>query len=47
MSCRPEKSILDTAEKAARLAVFLASPLPSLTGETGDAAHYASFGFVE
>lgn len=42
-----EKGILDSTEKAARLALFLAAPPPSLTGETGDAAHYAPFGFVE
>lgn len=42
-----EKGMLDPAEKVARLAVFLASPPPSLNGETGDAAHYASFGFAE
>jgi len=42
-----EKGILDLPEKAARLALFLASPPPSLTGETGDSAHYAAFGFAE
>jgi len=42
-----EKGILSPAEKAARLALFLASPPPSLTGEIGDARYYASFGFAE
>lgn len=42
-----EKGILDPPEKAARPALFLASPPPSLSGETGDGAHYASFGFAE
>ena len=42
-----EQGMLKPAEKAARLALFLASPPRSLTGETGTAAHYASYGFVE
>jgi len=42
-----EKGILKPAEKAARLALFLASPPQSLTGEIGDAGYYASFGFAE
>jgi|SRR6185369_5269341 len=42
-----EKGILNPTEKAARLALFLAAPPPSLTGETGDARYYASFGFAE
>jgi NAD(P)-dependent dehydrogenase (short-subunit alcohol dehydrogenase family) len=41
-----EQGMLDPAEKAARLVLFLASPPLSLTGETGDAAHYAAFGFA-
>lgn len=42
-----EQGLLDPAEKVAQLALFLASPPPSLTGETGDAAHYAAFGFAQ
>ncbi len=41
-----EKGMLDPAEKAAQLAVFLAVPPSSLSGEIGGAAHYASFGFA-
>jgi len=42
-----EKGMLDPAEKVAQLALFLASPPPTLTGEIGSAAHYAAFGFAE
>jgi len=38
--------LLDPPETAARLALFLADPPSSLTGEIGDADHYASFGFA-
>lgn len=41
-----ESGMLETPEQVARLAVFLAAAPPTLSGETGDAAHFRSFGFA-
>ncbi len=41
-----EEGLLDPADTSAHLALFLADPPLALTGEIGDAAHYASFGFA-
>jgi benzil reductase ((S)-benzoin forming) len=40
-----ENGLLVPPETVARLALFLADPPPSLTGEIGGASHFATFGF--